>query len=141
MKRSSRLALFNVLALLVLFAVAIAAVGGLSAEPSTLWSVTMLAAALSLVYWRVNRAYAAGQVLFTRAVAEGFVSGACLAVAVQVCYWAFLLAAGYSAIDSVTNAAGVVNLLQQASYAGALGALLGIALWAANAAVLKRAVL
>ena len=141
MKRSSHVALFNVLALLLLCAVAVAAAGGMNADPSTLWSLGMLTAALILVYWRVDRAYSAGQVPFSRAVAEGFVSGACLAVAVQVCYWAGPVVAGYSALGSVTDAAGVVNLLQQASYAGALGAIIGIILWAANAAVFKRTVL
>jgi len=138
MKPVFRLALLDALGILVLSAVLIAATGGWNLQPSGLLSMATLAAAALLVFWRVSRAYAGGEVAASRALSEGFVSGAGLAVALQVLYWAFVFFTSRISLAAVTNFEGFVNLLQQASFAGAAGAVLGMAIWAMNSLAIRR---
>jgi len=142
MKISMRLALVDVLGIVAFWAIVTAVTGSWDAQHTSALSFVVLLAATLVVFWRVGRAYISGPIAPSRAIAEGFVCGAAFAVAVQVLYWAaLLLASGYATAGSVTNFAGVVNLLQQASFAGAAGAVMGFALWAVNRAVLRSAVL
>ena len=141
MKVSTRIALFNFLGLLGLWIAITTATGAWDTQRSSIWSSAMVVAAAVVVLWRVERAYSVGAVGFSRAVTEGFVSGAAFAVAVQLLYWGYMQVAGYTSLGAITNTEGLVNLLQQASYAGALGAVLAVVLWAINGIALRRAVL
>jgi hypothetical protein len=141
MKIASRLALFNALSVLAVWAAITLAFDSWSLQRAEPGSIGLLVAAALVVYWRVRSTYAAGAVPVSRAVTDGVVCGAIFAAVVQLLYWAFLVVGGYASLDTVTNGEGVVNLLNQAALSAATGAVIGAALWAANALALRRAVL
>ena len=141
MKIASRLALFNALAVLAVWAAITAALGSWDLQRAEPGALGLLVVAALVVYWRVRSVYAANVVPVSRALAEGFVCGAAFAAVGQLLYWVFLVASGYASLGAVTNGEGVVNLLNQAAIGAAAGAVLGVALWAANTLALRRAVL